>query len=124
MSSMNSKCLPYFILSLLCNSGKPTFRRSRHLPMPSRRYWGGVSDEAKDLIAQMLTVDPKQRPSAEALLAHPWLQTSGELLRGKALDKTRGEIKKWAARRRFKAAAGAVVAVQRISLMTGHHHKA
>jgi serine/threonine-protein kinase CHEK2 len=32
-----------------------------------------VSDSAKDLICQLLTVDPKQRITAEQALQHPWL---------------------------------------------------
>ena len=36
--------------------------------------WTGVSDVAKSAIDDMLTVDPKHRPSAAAMLRHPWLQ--------------------------------------------------
>jgi calcium-dependent protein kinase len=34
--------------------------------------WLAVSDEAKQLIASMLTYDPNSRPSAEACLSHSW----------------------------------------------------
>ncbi|KAG3267289.1 hypothetical protein H1C71_034733, partial [Ictidomys tridecemlineatus] len=32
-----------------------------------------VSEEASDLIQQILTLDPKQRPTLEQILRHPWL---------------------------------------------------
>lgn len=34
----------------------------------------GISDQAKDLIRQMLTKDPTQRLTAQQALEHPWLQ--------------------------------------------------
>lgn len=37
-------------------------------------YWLEVSSEAKDLIAKMLTVDPKKRITAKQALEHPYLQ--------------------------------------------------
>eukprot|EP00897_Mesotaenium_endlicherianum_P007016 jgi/Mesen1/6342/ME000328S05627 len=36
--------------------------------------WRKVSDEAKDLIKGMLTVDPAARMSTTEILAHPWIQ--------------------------------------------------
>mmetsp|Transcript_62194 Transcript_62194/g.173763 ORF Transcript_62194/g.173763 Transcript_62194/m.173763 type:complete len:470 (-) Transcript_62194:137-1546(-) len=38
--------------------------------------WGKSSKEVKDFITQMLTFDPVKRPSAEDLLAHPWLKSA------------------------------------------------
>jgi len=37
------------------------------------RYWGDVSDDAKDFIKQLLKADPRVRPSSERALQHPWL---------------------------------------------------
>lgn len=37
-------------------------------------YWRGVSDTAKAFIAQCLTVDPNNRPTAHQALTHPWLK--------------------------------------------------
>lgn len=34
--------------------------------------WNSLSDDAKDLIRKMLTVDPEQRISTNDILAHPW----------------------------------------------------
>ncbi|PIA13414.1 Pkinase-domain-containing protein, partial [Coemansia reversa NRRL 1564] len=36
-------------------------------------YWDTVSPEAIDLVCQMLQVDPRNRISVDAALAHPWL---------------------------------------------------
>lgn len=35
--------------------------------------WGNVSNEAKDLITQLLTYDVDKRPSAEQAIQHPWI---------------------------------------------------
>jgi len=35
--------------------------------------WASVSETAKDLIASLLTVDPKKRIAAKSALRHPWL---------------------------------------------------
>lgn len=39
----------------------------------NKRAWKDVSDEAKDFIKKVLCKDPDQRPSAIAILQHPWL---------------------------------------------------
>jgi serine/threonine protein kinase len=41
------------------------------------RYWGAVSHEAKDLVAQLLQVDPARRFTVAQSLAHPWIQQHG-----------------------------------------------
>jgi len=40
------------------------------------RAWERVSDEAKDLVRQLLTRDPSRRASWAALHAHPWMATT------------------------------------------------
>lgn len=47
-------------------------------------YWDNISDAAKNLIAGLLTVDPKKRLAPAAVLQHPWI--SG----GKASSKSLG----------------------------------
>lgn len=37
------------------------------------KFWGDVSEEAKDLVTKLLAVDPEKRLSAKETLAHPWL---------------------------------------------------
>ena len=41
------------------------------------KEFDACSDEVKDLIAQMLTVDPKKRISAKQALEHPWFLRLG-----------------------------------------------
>ncbi|KDO30036.1 CAMK/CAMK1 protein kinase [Saprolegnia parasitica CBS 223.65] len=53
------------LLSYKVTTGDYTFHESE---------WSHVSDEAKEFIAELLSVDPARRPTATALLAHPWLQ--------------------------------------------------
>jgi len=36
-------------------------------------YWADISDEAKDLIDNLLLIDPEERFTAEQALAHPWI---------------------------------------------------
>jgi len=35
--------------------------------------WKSASDQCKDFISQLLTLDQNKRPSAEKALQHPWL---------------------------------------------------
>ena len=37
------------------------------------KKWGDVSDEAKDLVNLLLTVDPSKRITAQEALQHPWI---------------------------------------------------
>lgn len=41
-------------------------------------YWEGVSDQAKNFITQLLTIDPAQRLTASQALQHTWLATGGK----------------------------------------------
>ena len=41
----------------------------RELPEPFR-----LSNEAIDILVQMLTIDPERRPTAQELLEHPWFE--------------------------------------------------
>ena len=36
--------------------------------------WPSVSNAAKDLVQKMLTINPKTRPSANAIIDHPWFK--------------------------------------------------
>lgn len=40
--------------------------------------WKGVSEQAKDLIRNLIVTDPEKRFSCEQVLAHPWLAEAGK----------------------------------------------
>mmetsp|Transcript_12675 Transcript_12675/g.25022 ORF Transcript_12675/g.25022 Transcript_12675/m.25022 type:complete len:113 (-) Transcript_12675:74-412(-) len=73
-------------------------------------FWDPVTAEAKDLITQMLTLDPAQRPSAAALLSHPWLSMNHP---GEVLSSTVDNLRRWTARRRLKSGIASVMALNR-----------
>ena len=39
--------------------------------------WPQISEEAKDLLKKVLTIDPAQRPTISEMLTHPWLREHG-----------------------------------------------
>ena len=39
-------------------------------------YWSKVSEEAKDFVTRLLTVDMNTRMTAEEALLHPWVRMS------------------------------------------------
>jgi len=40
------------------------------------KQWSFLTDDAKDLITQMLEVDPSRRVTVENALKHPWIHVS------------------------------------------------
>jgi serine/threonine protein kinase len=77
-------------------------------------YWSSVSDEAKNLISGLLTVDKKKRLTVDQALAHTWLQKSSEELAATSLDSNLKVLKKYQATRKFRKAVNAVRAVGRM----------
>ncbi len=71
-------------------------------------YWGSVSADAKDLISKLLTVDPAKRLSAEEALKHKWMVQDGAILAAADLGTNLTELRKYNAKRKFKAAVNAV----------------
>ncbi|XP_043834588.1 serine/threonine-protein kinase DCLK3 isoform X2 [Dromiciops gliroides] len=43
-----------------------------------RPYWDNISEAAKDLVRQLLVVDPKKRYTAHQVLEHPWIKATGK----------------------------------------------
>mmetsp|Transcript_17943 Transcript_17943/g.26013 ORF Transcript_17943/g.26013 Transcript_17943/m.26013 type:complete len:348 (+) Transcript_17943:104-1147(+) len=78
-------------------------------------YWGAVSDDAKDLISSLLTVDSKKRYSADQALASKWMQKDNEELAAVDLGVNLAEFKKFNARRKFKGAVQAVILAQKMT---------
>ncbi|KAG6587383.1 CAMK/CAMK1 protein kinase [Phytophthora cinnamomi] len=73
--------LGVILFILLC--GYPPFPGSNHATVLNKvvkaeykfesPYWDDVSDEAKDLVSELLTVDRTKRLDASGILAHPWM---------------------------------------------------
>ena len=76
--------------------------------------WDHVSDEAKDLIEKMLVVNPSERMDISDIMKHPWM--TKENLEDKVLPKTLAQLKKFNARRKFKAG----VMVARVAISRTH----
>ncbi|KAF4315845.1 hypothetical protein G195_010655 [Phytophthora kernoviae 00238/432] len=71
-------------------------------------YWDDVSSEAKDLISKMLVLNPAERWSARKLLQHPWI--AGDAVKDVQLTTALVELRKFNARRKFRAAVSTVKA--------------
>ncbi|KAI8369677.1 kinase-like domain-containing protein [Blakeslea trispora] len=76
-------------------------------------YWGEISDEAKDLINQMLTFDPNERVTAEDALKHNWL--TGRV--GSDVNLAPKVRKGFNSRRTLKSVVTAVAAINRLKLV-------
>jgi serine/threonine protein kinase len=71
-------------------------------------YWKNVSMQSKQLITNLLTVDPTDRLDASKSLSMPWFQERDEHLSNRDLYGSIKEIKKFNARRTFRSAVAAV----------------
>jgi len=79
-------------------------------------YWASVSGEAKDLISKLLTVDPRQRITAQQVLDHPWIRRADDELAQRDLHSNLAALKRYNAKRKFQAAGKALIAARRLSL--------
>ncbi|CAM1311298.1 CAMK4 (predicted) [Pycnogonum litorale] len=75
-------------------------------------WWDDVSLIAKDLISNMLVVDPKERLTARQALEHPWV--TGDQAKTEHMQKTVNNIKEFNARRKLRAATHVVLVTQRV----------
>lgn len=74
-------------------------------------YWTDISQAGKDLVRNLLVVDPKKRLTAAQILAHPWMVNEAS---NTHLSHFTTNLKTYNARRRFR---GAIRAVQLTSLI-------
>lgn len=78
-------------------------------------YWGQVSNEAKSMISKLLTVSPVERADANQAMRNPWIGADASKLEGKSLGVNLEQMKKFNAKRKFKAAVKTVVAANKLS---------
>ena len=74
-------------------------------------YWDPISGDAKDLISGCLTVDHEKRLKIDQVLEHPWVVNRVE---NKDITNVLGELKKFNARRKLRAAIKAAIAANRL----------
>lgn len=76
--------------------------------------WKGISDDAMDLIKNLLVVDPLQRWTAKQALESAWLKKDSKALEGKDLTKSLEAIKR--SKRKFKNVAKTIIMMKGSSL--------
>jgi len=80
-----------------------------------KEYWGQVSEDAKDLIRNLLVVNPDERFNAEDALANKWIGADASTLAALDLGTNLAELKKFNAKRKFKAAVSTVMAANKLN---------
>ncbi|XP_071848698.1 serine/threonine-protein kinase Chk2-like [Apostichopus japonicus] len=77
-------CWSLGVILFICLGGYPPFSEEiKIMPLNDQikrgyysfpdKYWSGISDDAKDLIKRLLTVDPQRRLTTTKALQHSWL---------------------------------------------------
>ena len=99
-------------------SGYPPFHASNHKDLfeliKRGMYqfhddqWSKISEEAKDLVANLLQVDRKNRSTATVALYSTWMQKDAEMLKGQDLTDNLDRFRRFNAKRKVKQAVLAV----------------
>lgn len=79
------------------------------------QFWDGVSGDAKAFIGALLQPNPKVRLTCSQALKHKWMTASDDVLASQDLGTTQLELKKFNAKRKFRAAVKTLIAVNRLS---------
>jgi serine/threonine protein kinase len=77
-------------------------------------YWDPISENAKDFVSRLLTVNPDERLTAQQALQHPWLKADETSLM-QDLPETLHGLKLFNGKRKFRAAVNTLIAAQRMS---------
>ena len=79
--------------------------------------WDDVSDDAKDLVKRLLTLDPDRRISASEAIQHRWIKqmAQGEKVDKQIATKTLSNLKNFRGEQKLKQAALAFIASQLVS---------
>eukprot|EP01006_Ploeotia_vitrea_P016000 TRINITY_DN46439_c0_g1_i1.p1 TRINITY_DN46439_c0_g1~~TRINITY_DN46439_c0_g1_i1.p1 ORF type:complete len:371 (+),score=-14.88 TRINITY_DN46439_c0_g1_i1:60-1172(+) len=80
-------------------------------------YWGNVSEEAKDLIRHLLTLDVSKRYTVKQALEHPWVTRHSDELGSRNLGSNLKTLRRYNARRKLRAGIKAVMAANRMKAM-------
>lgn len=79
--------------------------------------WDGITNEAKDLVRQLLAYEPEKRASAQEALLHPWIQkmASGEKVEKAVAMKTLQNFRSFRSDQKLKQATLSFIATQLVS---------
>lgn len=110
-------------------SGYPPFHASNHKDLFEliKRgmykfhddHWSKISNEAKDLVSDMLQVDPKKRVTAHKALYSKWMKQDAEILRVQDLSNNLVKLRKFNAKRKFRQAVLAHIAMEKMTHFIG-----
>ena len=78
-----------------------------------------VSNEAKELIRALLTVNPQERMTVEQALAHPWVTRAKSELAARNLEESLVSFQKFFGKRKFKGAVKGIIAANRMKKLLG-----
>jgi calcium/calmodulin-dependent protein kinase I len=116
-------CIVYLLLSgnlpFMGRSQKELFRK-----IVAGKYefdgeeWDEISDGAKDLVKQLLILDPAKRITATDAVRHEWLQASRDRLGNIMLQRTSQRLKTFNARMKLRSAMIAIDWVSSLRRMT------
>ena len=81
-------------------------------------YWDPVSQQARAVVSGLMTVDAKERMTAEGVFSSPWI-SSDEHASSVHLPHFTANLKKYNARRKFKGGVDAVIAELRLLQAAG-----
>jgi len=81
--------------------------------------WGHVSTECKDMIKGLLTLDPKERWSAQQALKCKWMSSDAAELDSHSLHKNQEQLRSFRAKEKLKAAVYALIGLNRLQF-DGH----
>lgn len=98
-------------------SKPPKFRKIRKGQYEfHEEYWGTVSDDAKDLISNLLVVDCEKRLTAREALQTNWIALStDDELQKMDMGVNLVQMRKFNGKRKFRAAVASVVAVNKLT---------
>lgn len=107
-------------------SGSPPFNAASDTEMKKKildgsfsmsgKVWDAISDDAKDLVTQLLTYDKETRVSAGEALSHPWIEKMcGSEIDSKVAKKALTNLSKFRAEEKIKQATVAYIASQLLS---------
>lgn len=78
-------------------------------------YWSPISNEAKNLVKGMMTVDPAKRLTTKQCISHPWLAMFKQgSISTEPLSQAQDQLKKYNSARKFKGAIHTLSALQRM----------